>query len=300
MFGALLAAILFACSAVSGRRLAHLVSGTSANLIRLCIAAVFLGLFTHLLGSGFHRAALPILFISGCVGFGLGDLAMFQAFPRIGARRTMVLVQCLAAPFAALGEWAWLGTIPTVLQVCFGVIILLGVGIALMPGKQDTVPLHGIAAGAAFGIIAAICQAGGAVLSRKAYALAEAAGRPFTGAGGGVEAAYQRMLGGIFISLLFFLYLSFATKRTEGSKDNWRVAWPWLIGNSMAGPALGVTCYQWALMTAPTNIVLPIVATTPLLVMPLAHLLEKEPITRRGILGALISVGGVIGLTLSQ
>ena len=59
-----------------------------------------------------------------------------------------------------------------------------------------------------------------------------------------------------------------------------------------------MTCYQWALSAAPTGIVLPIVATTPLVVMPLAHFLEGDKITLRTLLGGALAVGGVVGLTL--
>ena len=83
-------------------------------------------------------------------------------------------------------------------------------------------------------------------------------------------------------------------------KADWPRAWPWLIGNALAGPSFGVACYQWALMTTPTNIVLPIVATTPLLVIPLAHFLEGERITRRAVVGGIIAVAGVVGLTLAK
>jgi drug/metabolite transporter (DMT)-like permease len=60
-----------------------------------------------------------------------------------------------------------------------------------------------------------------------------------------------------------------------------------------------VTCYQWALSAAPTAIVLPIVATTPLVVMPFAHVLEGDRITFRTVLGGLLAVGGVVGMTLA-
>jgi drug/metabolite transporter (DMT)-like permease len=44
-------------------------------------------------------------------------------------------------------------------------------------------------------------------------------------------------------------------------------------------------------------IVLPIVATTPLVLMPLAHFLDGDRITRRGVLGGVLAVVGVVGLT---
>ena len=61
-----------------------------------------------------------------------------------------------------------------------------------------------------------------------------------------------------------------------------------------------MTCYQWALFTTPTSIVLPIVATTPLAVMPLTRIMEGERFTKRAVLGGLVAVAGVIGLTLTK
>jgi drug/metabolite transporter (DMT)-like permease len=69
---------------------------------------------------------------------------------------------------------------------------------------------------------------------------------------------------------------------------------------AMAGPAFGVSCYQWALMTKPTSIVLPIVATTPLVVMPLAHYIEGDRITWRTLMGGVLAVAGVIGLLFAK
>jgi len=300
MFASFLTTLLFSLSAISGRRLANFLTGTQANFFRLLLSATLLGLWSHLFGFGISGTAFPILFLSGCVGFGIGDLAMFQAYPRIGTRRTMVMVQCLAAPFAALTEWAWLGHAPTLAQAAWGALVLTGVCVALLPGKTEAQPAHGLTAGILFGALAAIGQAGGAVLSRKAYAVAAEAGQSFHTAADGVNAAYQRMLGGICVTVLFFLYLKIAHKPLEPRKANWPRAWPWLIGNSLAGPCMGVACYQWALMTTPTNIVLPIVATTPLAVIPLAHFLEGDRVTRRAVIGGIIAVAGVIGLTLAK
>jgi drug/metabolite transporter (DMT)-like permease len=300
MFAAFLATILFSLSAITGRRLSHLVSGTQANLARLLVACLFLGAWAHLFGFGVGGVAFPILFLSGCVGFGIGDLSMFQAYPRIGARRTIVLIQCLAAPFGGLIEWLWLNHAPTLAQAIYGAIILAGVGIALMPGKKDEQPTRGLTAGILFGVLSALCQGAGAVISRKAYEVATAAGHPFHTLTDGINAAYQRILGGILVSVIFLGYLRLAHKPAANGQNNWRKGWKWVIGNGLAGPVLGVSCYQWALMTEKTSIVLPIVATTPLAVMPLAHYLEGDRITWRTVLGGILAVAGVIGLSYSR
>jgi drug/metabolite transporter (DMT)-like permease len=300
MLPAFLATILFSLSAITGRRLSHFISGTQANIVRLLIAATVLGTYSHLFGVGLSGVAFPILFLSGCVGFGIGDLSMFQAYPRIGARRTIVLIQCLAAPFGALIEWLWLNHTPTGAQAFYGAVILLGVAIALLPAKKDAQPTQGLFAGTCFGVLSGFCQGSSAVISRKAYEVSATAGHPFHSATEGINAAYQRILGGILVSVLFFGYLKIAHKSLPEGKNNWQKGWRWVAANAMAGPAFGVSCYQWALMGEKTSIVLPIVATTPLAVMPLAHYLEGDRITWRTALGGVLAVAGVIGLSRSH
>jgi drug/metabolite transporter (DMT)-like permease len=299
MFAALLTTLLFSLSALSGRRLSNHLPGSLANLVRLILAAAVLGAFAHMYGFGVSGPAFTLLFVSGCIGFGVGDLALFQAYPRIGTRRSMVLVQCGAAPIAALTEWLWLGTVPSAAQGVCGGVILLGVGVALMPGRSEAAPGGDLLVGSLFGLLAALGQAWGAVLSRKAYAVAAAQEFAISGVSGGINAAYQRLLGGLLVSGVFVLYLKLAHRPGPDARPaNWSRAWPLVIVNGLCGPAFGVTCYQWALSAAPTSIVLPIVATTPLVIMPFAHFLEGDKITLRSLLGGALAVGGVVGLTL--
>src|SRR5438093_4572679 len=70
----------------------------------------------------------------------------------------------------------------------------------------------------------------------------------------------------------------------------WRKAWPWVLLNGLAGPALGVSCFQWALKTTPTGVVLPIVAITPLVIIPFSYHLEGERPTRRSLAGGALAV----------
>src|ERR1039457_413017 len=72
----------------------------------------------------------------------------------------------------------------------------------------------------------------------------------------------------------------------------------WTLANGLAGPVAGVGCYQWALATTPSGVVLPIAATTPLVSIPIAFWLEGDRPTRRSIVGGVIAVAGCIVLTL--
>ena len=46
------------------------------------------------------------------------------------------MIQCLAAPLAALGEWWWLGTRLTLPEMLCGIFILLGVAVAIVPSRS--------------------------------------------------------------------------------------------------------------------------------------------------------------------
>src|SRR5882762_11198721 len=127
MLGAFLATVLFSISAICGNRASKLLGGTEANFWRLAFAALLLGLYAHSLGSGLLGSAFFIFFISGCIGFGAGDLALFQALPRIGSRLSVMLVLCLSSPMGAALEWWWMKTGLTGPQITSGFITLLGV-----------------------------------------------------------------------------------------------------------------------------------------------------------------------------
>src|SRR5580765_6051440 len=167
MLGAFLATILFSISAISGNRASRLLGGTEANFWRLLVATLLLGIFAHLFGVGFAGASFKTFFISGCIGFGIGDLALFQALPRIGSRLSVMLVLCLSSPLAAGLEWIWMRTALSGPEIWSAVVVLIGVAVALAPSEHLDATRPVLWTGVTFGLLAAICQALGAVLSRQ-------------------------------------------------------------------------------------------------------------------------------------
>ena len=304
MFWAFLTTVLFSISAVTGNRTAKILGGTEANFWRLLFALLLLGTYSHLWGVGLAGSAFPVFFLSGCIGFG-GDVALFQTLPRLGSRLSILLVQCLAAPIAAVTEWLWLGTTLTPLQIMGAVTILVGVAIALAPSEHLKLSRQELVPGIFFGVLAALGQGGGAVISRKANAVAQQAGEHING----INAAYQRIIGGVIVAGLFLLAVKVHARRQgradscvapAGRREQWRRAWPWVLLNGLVGPALGVSCFQWALMSKSTGIVLPIVAITPLVIIPFAQRMEGERPSARSVLGGLVAVAGAVVLAVSR
>jgi drug/metabolite transporter (DMT)-like permease len=305
MLAALLTTLLFATSAICGYRTAKVVGGIEANFWRITLATIFLTVWAFTFGSGF--AGAPGWFIlSGLFGIGLGDTAYFQALPRLGSRRTVLLTQCLIAPMAALIEWLWLGTGINFLEMLCVAVILAGVGIALKPDDHLKISPRDLKIGIVASLFAALGGAIGAVIIRKGYAEIAAAGLAVDAGTTG----YQRVLGGILIptvALLLFKWRSarahgpaFASDTLQISRQKWGRIWPWVLANALAGQTLGVTCMQWALKTTEAAIVAAVIALTPVVLLPMTRIIEGEKIRLHSLLGALIAVGGVIGLTFCR
>jgi drug/metabolite transporter (DMT)-like permease len=309
VLAAFLTTVLFSLSFVCGHRSARLIGGTEANFWRLTAAFTFLGIYSFGFGRGLSGEAFPLFLMSGIIGIGIGDTALYQALPRLGSRLSLLLTQCLTAPIGALIEWLWLGTTLSAGQILSALTILVGIGLALSPGRSGSagkLTRRELVTGLLFSLVSAVAGAGGAVLSRKAFAVAQAAGQPIDGA----NATFQRIVGGLFVGAICLLVVKRREFRIQAraprglavaaSKLKWRRVWPWVLSNSLAGQTLGASCMLWALKNEPTGIVLPIIALAPLVVIPLARKFENEKVTMRAVVGGVISVAGVIGLTLAK
>jgi drug/metabolite transporter (DMT)-like permease len=301
---ALLTTFLFAISVACANQSAKALGGAEANFWRLAIATFLLGLWAHVFGQGLSGVSFALFLWSGIIGVG-ADVFLFQALPLLGSRLTLLILQCGSALVAASVEWIWLGTHLTGWQVAGCAAILAGVTIALAPGKHLALSRHQLLAGTAFSLCAALGNGMGAVLSRKAYTVAAAAGQNIDGATGG----YQRLIGGLLVAGIFLLVVKrdaiaarFAKRAAPlvANAGKWRRGLPWVAANAVAGQTLGVTCYQWALKTTPTALVLAIVATAPLVVIPFARLWERERIELRSVLGGILAVIGAIILVLTR
>jgi drug/metabolite transporter (DMT)-like permease len=304
MLASFLAAIFFALNATFSGRNARAHGPARANIGRLIVAALLLGAFAHTLGHGFTSASVGWFFLSGVIGMGLGDLGVYAALPLLGSRLTVLMTQCLAAPIAAGGEWLWLDTRLTPLQIFWGLVILAGVVLALMPSKSSPPRVTIKPIGFLFGLVAAAGQGLGALVSRKGGLVADAAGEATHNATFGLNAAYQRILAGLIFASLWFLALHLLSRKPAPAEPVAPTRSPLdlrlIIANGLIGPVLGVGCYQWALATTPSGIVLPIAAMTPLFAIPIAFWLEGDRPSRRALIGSVIAVAGCIALTIAR
>lgn len=299
MVAAFLTTILFSISGVTATRSTKLLPSLEANFWRLAIATLLLGTYAHVFGAGFRGAALGWFIVSGFIGFGIGDIALYLAYPKLGSRLVILIVHCVAAPMAAGIEWVWLNVPMTGREMLASVLILAGVATALFPDRQRAAMTRKVfASGVGFALIAASGQGIGAVLSRRAFEVGREAGESVDG----ISAAYQRIVAGVLLSALTYVWsrrsrVPAVAPQETAPRGEWarlRPAAPWVIVNALAGPALGVSCFQWALAQRGTGVVLPIVALTPLIIIPFAMRMEGERPSLRSLLGGLVAVTGAV------
>ena len=298
MFPALLAAFFFAASAVVSQRATRIFGAVTANFYRLAIACAVLGLATWVHDAGRGASSLhPELFMrffwSGLVGFGIGDVALFLAYARLGSRLTILINWCSAALFAAAGDYWMRGRGLTPVQWGAVLCILSGLFVALWPsgaGKQVRHPICGLL----FAVIAGISMGFGTALSGGAIDAANQQGIHVPG----VSQAFQRASAGLIAAGLAFCYVSWSRRNAAPQPAKvWKHKPFWLLSTALFGPVLGVSCYQWAqAATGSSTIVVAIASTSTLLVIPLARIMEKDHPGWRQMAGTLLAAAGVAAL----
>ncbi|MDT8389662.1 MAG: DMT family transporter [Lentisphaeria bacterium] len=307
MIFAFIPVILWALGSICTSRSAHLVGAARANSWRLALAAAALGVGV-LCTRGFprHAGVWGWLILSGAVGLGLGDLCMMLGYRRVGPRIIVLVLLCLAVPVAGVSEWLWLGTELTWEQIALSAGILAGVGLAIAPGAR--IPARNrreVVTGVIFGVLAAVGQGLGTTISRVAYRCAEANQVPM----GGMTAAWQRMIGGLLctVAAAALFRMSPGEPPMEraadmlapgGHRAKPRQVWFWITASAFLGPIIGLSVYQWVLVTQPGALVQAVMAVTPVAVIPFAWLIDGDRPDWHGVVGGLLACACAVALML--
>jgi drug/metabolite transporter (DMT)-like permease len=281
---ALSAALLWAVATVLFGRLGRQLPPLILNLAKggIAIALMLLTLlFRQQLWTALPVWSVGLLLLSGAIGIGLGDTAYFAAVNTLGPRRAL-LMETLAPPLSALMAWvslhetlawtAWLGLGLTVI----GVAWVISERVPTLPGVS---PAQG--RGILFGSLAALAQSVGAVLSRAA--LAGTSVDPVWG-------TLLRLAAGVGLTIGLLGLRSSLWQALQPLRS------PRLLGGvaiaAFFGTYLAIWLQQTALKYAPAGVAQALMATSPIVVLPMVFVL-KEQISARAVLGGLVALGGV-------
>lgn len=242
------------------------------------------------------------LTLSGLMGYVLGDFCLFNAYIVIGARFGQ-LFMTLAPPAAALSGWILLGERMSPLALVGMLITVCGISMSILGKKGEDhhrhlqLPLKGIL----YGIGAGVGQGVGLVLSKLGIehyeqsiqtALADDPQQMSAMLDAmPMSATFIRAITGIICFTLALFYVR-QQGTLVGSLKQGRLMFIILLA-TITGPFVGVSLSLKATLYTSTGIAQTIMACTPILVLWPSHVLFKQKVTMREVIGAIISVVGV-------
>jgi drug/metabolite transporter (DMT)-like permease len=266
------------------------IGSVQVNVVRLIIAAVLL-IVTILVANLSIRLSFgqyAYLGISGCIGLVFGDTFLFKSFHVNGARISM-LIMSLAPAISAILAYIILGEMLSVWGIVGIIVTTAGIVLVVVSNQQSEhtkVKLTRI--GLLYGFLGALGQGAGLVFARLAFVEGDI---------NGFVATFVR----IAASLVVLLPLTLMTGRI---KNPIRVFWDdkralmLTIGGAIFGPYLGITFSLIAIMYTKVGIAATLIATVPILMLPLVRIIYKERLSWHAIVGACVAVGGVAILFL--
>lgn len=279
------------------------IGSLQLNVIRMVLSLVMLGgTLWYFTGVPYPQYAVPQawlwLSLSGFVGYLLGDYCLFNSYIIIGSRFGQ-LFMTLAPPTAAIAGWIILGEKMELKCLAGMLVTLTGIGISVLNKGNDgkssgrislKLPIKGVL----LGIGAGVGQGIGLVLSKVGMNFYEAAipqGQeqvaqmlPFA------STFIRAVTGAIGFLGVMILQRKLGTLVTAAKDRKGMTAAFWA---TTTGPFIGVSLSLMAVRYTEAGIASTLMALTPVFILWPAHLIFKQKVTFKEVIGAIISVAGV-------
>ena len=287
---ALITAILWAGTAIVFTEATKIVGSYVVNITRLILATFYLVFIILIFNFQFLISweQIYLLGLSGIVGLAFGDGFLFKAFQYIGARLSM-LVMTLSPPLAAFFAYIYLGESLSNWGIIGIVITIFGVSLVVLKrSEQPSNDYKKNNLGYFFAFLGALGQAANLILAKEAFQLGEI---------NAFVATFYRMVPSIpFMYLLGSIYRRKrnSIKILKSRKDALRL----IIIGSIIGPFLGITFSLLAITNTKVGIAATLMATVPIIMLPLIKYYYKEKLSVLSIVGAFIAVIGIAVLFL--
>jgi drug/metabolite transporter (DMT)-like permease len=221
------------------------------------------------------------LIISGIIGFVLGDFFLFEAYVQIGARLTM-LIMATVPIISAIADYIIVGQSLTLTDIVGMLITMYGVAIVILVKNQDsnTVKFSKTLKGLFYALMGAVGQAVGLIFSKIGMenydAFASTQIRTIAAIiGFSIIITYSKEWGNVFKTFRNIKVMKYITF------------------GSFFGPFLGVSFSLLALQYIATGIASTIMSISRIIIIPASIMIFHEKVTKKEILGAVISIVGV-------
>lgn len=285
-FAALLTAIVWVISGIFFERAGKHTSSLAVTFIRMLFALPQVGLILWVTrGSPLPTGATPSawlwLSLSGLVGFVIGDIFLFEAYVRIGTRLALLLMS-FSPILTGILSYLIFGERLTSLSILGIALTLTGIAVVVLTrGERKALKLRVEPFGVLCGVLGAVGQSVGTILSKQGI-----------GAYDAFAATQIRIIASIVGFALFFAIGKHWPKLAQLLKD--RSSLSQTAAGAFFGTTLGVGFSLIAIQHTKAAIAAAIMSIMPVLVIPINWLALKEKIRFIEVIGAVITVFGVI------
>lgn len=282
---ALLAAVCWSFTSLLFSYAVRRLGSFTLNLVRITLAAIALCLLAFVFdGSGWLRSTPPrdlaILALSGWIGLTLGDWAYFKSMHLIGPRLS-TLMMAMAPPMTVALGLPFLGERPGVPALLGMALTIGGIAWVVLERAQSKTPRGHRLQGITFGALGSLGQAVGLILSKQGM----------SGDISALSASSVRMAA----ATVAVWGLALATRRGRNFSPlhDHRTLQLATLGASILGPVTGIWLSLVAVRHTQAGIAATLMATVPVLILPLVIFVQKERVSPRAALGAVVAVAGV-------
>jgi len=284
-FFALLTAISWSGGSFAFAEAAERIGSIQLNVNRVILASIFLFITISVFNFDFSISGYQFkyLVISGIIGIVIGDTFLFGAYQRVGARISMLLMS--SAPIiSTVLAFIFLGESMSLLAIGGMTITILGIAIVVLNGDNSPDAKYKITRlGIILGLLASAGQAIGLVFAKEAFNSAEL--NEFV-------ATFIR----VFSSVIVILPITIILRKYKNPVKLYLKepkAFLYTVVGTVFGPFLGITLSLLAIKYTKVGIASTIMATVPVLMLPMSKYIHKERFNWKIILGTFMAVGGV-------
>jgi len=287
---ALVTAFLWSGTSIAFTEASMRVGSVTVNITRLILALIYLSSTIFLLNLDLHITFSQITFLalSGLVGLVFGDGFLFKSFQHIGARLSM-LIMSLAPLISAILAYIFLDEIISVWGIIGIIITILGITIVVLQKQENPSSKYTISKiGILYAFLGALGQGVGLILAKFAFNQGEI---------NGFVATFYRMIPAVLVLFPLTILIQRTINPFKIYIRN-KKAFGFTVAGSIIGPYLGVTFSLIAIANTYVGIAATIMATVPIIMLPIVKFYYKENLSRTSILGAFIAVSGIAILFL--
>jgi drug/metabolite transporter (DMT)-like permease len=254
------------------------------NIDRMLLACIYILIISFCFSFNLIIAneQMLLLTLSGIFGLVIGDSFYFKAFAIIGPRLS-ILIMASSPFYSSILSYIFLGETLSGLTIVAMMTSLTGIFLVIYFRSNEKSKFVFSKKGVLFALIGAVCQAIGLVITKFSFSYGEL--NPLI-------ASFYRLLTASIILLPLSIYL----KKYINPMKIYPIDKGAKIGiflGSLFGPCLGIAMSFYAIQHTKIGIASTLMATQPILMLPLTWWIYKEKINLWTIIGSIITIIGV-------